>query len=339
MASKSSERQEMNKILVLQTASIGDVVLATPLLEQLHAFYPEALLDVCVKKGNEGLFAHHPFLHRVFVWDKSKPKYVHFFQLANALRDQKYDLIVTLQRFSSAGFLTLYAGARQSVGFSKNPFSFFFSHRFPHRIGKDGQIHEVERNLSLLRPWIASPQGPIRLYPSAHDDAKMSQYKTHPYICIAPKSLWYTKQFPQEKWIEFLRRMDKNDQVYVMGGKSDKAYSDKIIEASGHPRILNLCGQLSYLESVCLMRDARMNFVNDSAPLHFASAVDAHVTAIFCSTVPAFGFGPRASDASVVDVGDTLSCRPCGLHGYNACPKSHFRCGKDIDVAHLLDRL
>jgi ADP-heptose:LPS heptosyltransferase len=46
------------------------------------------------------------------------------------------------------------------------------------------------------------------------------------------------------------------------------------------------------------MKDAAMNYVNDSAPMHFASAVNAPVTAVYCSTIPAFGFGPL-SDRSI----------------------------------------
>jgi heptosyltransferase-2 len=51
----------MQKFLVIQTAFIGDAVLATALVEKLHQFYPEANIDFLVRKGNEGLFATPPF--------------------------------------------------------------------------------------------------------------------------------------------------------------------------------------------------------------------------------------------------------------------------------------
>ncbi len=47
----------MKKILIIQTASIGDVILATPLLEKLHDIYgKEAQLDILIKDGNQNLF-------------------------------------------------------------------------------------------------------------------------------------------------------------------------------------------------------------------------------------------------------------------------------------------
>ena len=64
----------MQKILVIQTAFTGDVVLATALIEKLHRFFPNAQLDFLVRKGNEGLLNNHPFLHETLIWNKKENK-------------------------------------------------------------------------------------------------------------------------------------------------------------------------------------------------------------------------------------------------------------------------
>ena len=64
----------MQKFLIIQTAFIGDVVLATALVEKLHAFYPEAQIDFLLRKGNEHLLKAHPFIHEVMIWDKKNGK-------------------------------------------------------------------------------------------------------------------------------------------------------------------------------------------------------------------------------------------------------------------------
>jgi heptosyltransferase-2 len=87
------------------------------------------------------------------------------------------------------------------------------------------------------------------------------------------------------------------------------------------------------------MKDATMNYVNDSAPMHLASAMNAPVTAIFCSTVPAFGFGPLSNKSVVIESKEKLTCRPCGLHGYRACPQKHFKCATTIESDALLASL
>jgi heptosyltransferase-2 len=179
----------------------------------------------------------------------------------------------------------------------------------------------------------------IKLYPSGKDLAHVSQFKTVKYICIAPASLWKTKQFPAERWVEFMKIIDNEIRIYLLGSKTDTFLCDEIIKQSAHLNALNLCGKLSLLESAALMKDAAMNYVNDSSPLHLASSVNANVTAIFCSTVPEFGFGPLSDNSLVVEVKEKLSCRPCGLHGYRECPEKHFNCAVKIDINLLKSRL
>jgi len=331
---------ELKKILVVQTASIGDVILTTPLIEKLHTFYPEAQIDILVKKGNESLFMHHPFLKNILIWNKKEHKYSNLLDLINVVREQKYDLLVNTQRFFSSGFLTLLSRAKKTAGFNKNPLSLFFSYRIKHLIGKKGEgIHEVDRNHKLIERWTDQKSGEMRLYPSQKNLAKMSSYKTQKYICIAPTSLWYTKQFPVEKWINFLKNVDPDLYVYFLGAQADINICQQIIVDSEHPNCLNLSGKLSFLESAALMKDASMNFVNDSAPMHIASSVNAAITVLYCSTVPEFGFGPKSDDSKIIEVNDFLDCRPCGLHGHRECPKKHFKCALDIDTKLLLDRL
>ena len=84
------------------------------------------------------------------------------------------------------------------------------------------------------------------------------------------------------------------------------------------------------------MRGAIMNYANDSAALHLASAVNAPITAIFCSTIPAFGFRPLSDKAYTIEYPEPLNCRPCGMHGKKACPKKHFRCSQ-IDIENMIE--
>jgi heptosyltransferase-2 len=87
------------------------------------------------------------------------------------------------------------------------------------------------------------------------------------------------------------------------------------------------------------MKKALMNYVNDSAPMHLASAVNAPVTAVYCSTVPAFGFGPLSDNSTIIEAFPEPECRPCGLHGLRQCPLGHFNCAETIKTEQLLHRL
>ena len=328
----------MKKILIIQTASLGDVILSTPIIEKLHHFYPEAKIDFLLKYGYEGVLRRHPYLHHVIVWDKTEKKYERLVELIRIIRENKYDLVVVVQRFASAGLMTVLSGAKMKVGFSKNPFSLFFSKRIKHQIGTSVKNpHETERNLKLIEHITDSSSFPMKLYPSKHDMALVSQYKTKKYITVSPGSLWFTKQFPEDRWVEFLMSLDEDLVVYMLGSPKEKALCERIISNSKHQNSLNLAGKLTFLESSALMKDAVMNYVNDSAPMHMASAMNASVAAIFCSTVPEFGFGPLSDNSHIIQTNEELKCRPCGLHGLKKCPKKHFKCATSIGNEQLLN--
>jgi ADP-heptose:LPS heptosyltransferase len=327
----------LKKILVIQTASIGDVILATPVIEKLHFFFPDARLDLLVKRGNEGLFASHPYLNNVISWNKTNRKKRNFYWILSDIRKDHYDAVINIQRFALTGILTAFSGSKIRIGFSKNPFSLFFTSSIKHNI--HGDVHEVDRNLKLIEKLTDSAQTKPKLYPSDKDFKRVSGYKSLVYYTISPGSLWFTKKYPQQKWVEFLSRIDKDSNVILLGSKEDHEMCDTITQLSGHKNTVNLSGHLSFLESAALMKDAKMNFTNDSAPMHLASAVNAPVTVIFCSTIPGFGFGPLSDQSFIVEIRETLDCRPCGLHGRQSCPKGHFRCAYDINVSQLTQHL
>lgn len=315
----------MQRFLVIQTAFLGDVILATPVIAELKRQYPNAKVDVLVRKGNEGLLGGNPHISSVLIWNKKDGKYKSLLRLIQTIRSNRYDEVICIQRFFNAGLLTALSKAPSRVGFGSNPFSRFFTRKIEHEFGTG--LHEVERNLKLIahHPDTLTLRQP-ELFPSQEDVEKVKALVQIPYYCIAPSSVWYTKQLPEEKWVELIKGLPVDHTIYLLGGPDDTEICTTIQQASGHPKVELLAGKLSLLQSAFLMQGAMRNYVNDSGPLHLASAMNAPVTAFFCSTIPAFGFGPLSEDTQVMEVPD-LSCRPCGMHGHRACPKGHFDCG------------
>jgi len=320
----------VNRILIIQTAFLGDVILATPVISELKRLYPAAEIDVLVKKGNESLLKNNPHIHYLVTFDKGGGKFMAVRSLIRQFRARKYDLAINLHRFGSSGILTAFSGAKKKYGFKKNPFSFLYSKKFDHSIDKG--LHEVERNLSIIKEFGAVAKKRPELFPTKEQYKKIEQYTANSFFCFAPASVWFTKQLPKDKWIELIQQKSIEGTIYLLGGKEDEVLCDEIIQSSAISNAQNLAGKLNLLESAALMSKAKRNFVNDSGPLHLASAMNAPVTAFFCSTIPAFGFGPLSDDSFISETPINLACRPCGLHGYKECPKGHFDCGKTIDV-------
>lgn len=319
----------MKRILIIQTAFLGDVILATPVVSELKRVFPEAKIDFLLKKGNESLVIGNPKINQVITFDKSSGKWKAILRLIKQCRATKYDLVINLHRFASSGMIAGFSKGKKRYGFKKNPFSFMYTKSFDHSIG-DG-THEVERNLKLISEFGCSPKTRPELFPSEKEMASVQSYLSDEFYCLAPASVWYTKQLPKEKWLELIRKIGIRKTIYLLGGKDDFELCESILNDASMESIINLSGKLNLLESAALIQKATRTFVNDSGPLHLASAVNAPVTAFFCSTVPNFGFGPLSDDSEVKEVKD-LECRPCGLHGHKSCPKGHFNCGKKMIV-------
>jgi len=307
----------MQKILFIQTAFIGDAVLGTAVVEALAE---GAEIHVMVRKGNEIFYETHPSVKQVWVWDKKK-KWSSWWQLLVNIRKQKFDTVYLAQRFFTMGIFTLLSGAKHKIGYKSGWWSRAFSLSVTHRWG-DG-VHEVERLMDLIgHEEISLP----KIYPSAEDFNSVKELQSTPYITMSPSSVWATKQAPISVWNQVVNQ-HRNATFYLLGGPADRALLDEMMSGWRDMKVVNLSGKLSLLQSAALMKGAQMNYVNDSGPLHLCSAMDAPVTAFFCSTVPGFGFGPLSSVKIVLENKEHLPCRPCGMHGKKECPLGHFACG------------
>lgn len=317
------------KILIIQTAFIGDAILSSSMFESWHKSFPNTEIDVLLRKGNEGLFTDHPYLNEVLIWDKKKDKYRNLLSLIKTIRSNKYEAVFNVQRFAATGLITALSKARIKVGYKSNPFSSFFTRKIDFQT--DQGLHEIQRNFQLLEPYLkGEPKNP-RLYPTKKDEENTQGLKKNKYLCMAPTSVWFTKQWPKENWIKLINSKSQEYRIYLLGAPSDHDACDAIKLASTHLGVENLAGKLSFLESASLMANAEMNYVNDSAPMHIASSMNAPVSAIYCSTLPSFGFGPLSSESRIIESHEDLACRPCGLHGKKECPEGHFQCSNTLN--------
>ncbi len=328
----------MQRILIIQTAFLGDVVLATALIEALRHQLPDAPIDFLLRKGSEHLLNGHPHIHKLYVWDKQQGKLKNLWGIAREVRRARYTHVINAHRGATTGFVTALSRAGERRGFSKNPFSWRYTFKAEHRFSKPGEspvLHETDRNQRLISDLCGLQPARPRLYPAPADYEAVKGYQQAPYICIAPSSVWATKRFPITRWAVLADRLPPGHKIYVLGGPGDFGLAEELIDLADRTDLVNLCGHLSMIQSAVLMSGAVMNYANDSGPVHFASALNAPMTAVFCSTHRCFGFGPLSDNSRLVELED-LYCKPCGIHGYPACPQGHFRCANDIDLNALL---
>ncbi|MCK4590291.1 MAG: lipopolysaccharide heptosyltransferase II [Candidatus Latescibacteria bacterium] len=326
----------ISKILVIQTAFIGDLVLTTPLVRAIRRGFPYARISVLAIPQTADLLVGNPHIDDVILYDKrGKERGIRaFLKLGNRLRKEHFDLAIVPHRSFRSALLTALSGIRQRIGFNTSIGAFLFTHRAFYR--KD--VHEIERNLDLLLPFgIYLEDKNPEIFPSPQDQEWVAEFlwrneiqASHRLVAIAPGSVWPTKCWLPERFTEVARLLFKKfgTMTVLIGGVADRQLCQQIAKALPSGVGAVAAGQMSLRQSAALLERCTLLLSNDSAPVHLAAAMKTPVVAIFGPTVPAFGFAPWGEGNTVVQ--KQLKCRPCGIHGGGKCPRGHFQCMKGI---------
>lgn len=336
---------DVKRILVFQTAFLGDVILTLPMVQTLKRNFPAAQIDIVTTPQAASLL-RHPAISNIIVYDKRKSQkgLNGIASISRYLRSQKYDTAIVPHRSFRSAVVVGLSGIPFRIGFSTASGKFFYTAIV--RYEKDR--HEVERNMMLLSPLgIADGRKELpSLFPSEHDIRAVDKFlfhreilKEHSMVAIAPGSVWNTKRWPAERFAALSTILAQaGHQVFVIGGEADRELGAAIKEAVQHKNFHDVTGKLTLLESAELIRRCKVVVTNDSAPLHIGVAMRVPVVAIFGATVPEFGFAPYGENDIVIET-KGLHCRPCAIHGGDACPIGTFECMKAIEAQTVYEKI
>lgn len=325
------------RMLVIQTAWLGDVVLTTPLFAALKHAWPRARLSVIVTPASAPLLANSPDVDELIVHDKKKGGLRDLGRVMAAARNGGFDLVVSPHRSARSALLTWYSRAPHRVGY----FEAACARAYNIRVRRPRARHEVERILALAAAmgvkvdWNTRP----RLVATAAERAAARELAGgKPYALVSPSSAWETKRWTPAGFAAAAGSLAARGLAVVLTGPPGDAAVGEAVAAAMTAPALNLFGRTDIRGLTALVAEAAVVLANDSAPIHIAAAFDIPTVAVFGATVPVQGFGPRASRAEVVEVSG-LDCRPCGAHGTRSCPQKHFKCMLDLDAAAVITAL
>jgi len=329
------------KILVIQTAFLGDAILTLPMIQKLKEKFPHSSIDVISIPVTKEIFECSPYVDKVILLDK-KGKHKSLFQLlhfAIQLNKNNYTRIYSPHRSFRTSLLVFLMNVENSFGFDNASFSFVYNRS----VRYDKTEHEVNRNLKLAgikvekENWKILPEinALIEVEKKVNE---LLQDISKPVVTIAPGSVWQTKKYPEEYFeiiTEYL--IEKNYFVAFIGGQSDFEICDRLFKKN-YAGSINLSGGLTIAESVQLLRKSKLLICNDSAPTHMGMAADIPVITLYCSTIPGFGFYPYNQKSISLSV-DGLKCKPCGIHGRRKCPINTFECGLKLSPDLVIEKI
>ncbi len=333
------------KILVIQTAFIGDLILTLPLIQVLNKEL-NALVDVLCIPMTSSILQNNPYINEVIIYDKKgKDKgYAKIKRIINRIKYLRYDIIISPHRSLRSSFISYKSKAEKRISFDNSSFKFFYTDLVNYEKDK----HEIIRNLSLLKPLGIERNHIIKpeLFPDEEDrktvDLLLKILKVDiekKFITVAPGSEWLTKRFPEYKYINLLKLLSERDiQIVLIGSKKDNELCSFIVDNCGSTNIKNAAGKLTLLQSAVMIGKSSLIITNDSAPLHIANAMNTRVFAIFGATIPEFGFYPIGDNDLIFET-KGLKCRPCGIHGGNKCPIKTLECMTQISESEIAEHV
>jgi len=156
------QKSEIKKILLVRNDNIGDVVCTLPCIEALRRHFPDAFIAILVCRLTEEIVTGHPYLDKVYVYDKAKHGRYKFvltawwkqWQVLREIRDDHFDLAIGIRsEFSpSQGWLVYASRACYRLGIEpskRHEKRSFFYNIFVKPMKES--VHEVERSLHVLR--------------------------------------------------------------------------------------------------------------------------------------------------------------------------------------------
>jgi len=327
------------KILIIQTAFLGDVVLTIPLIQAAKKYLKSEVSVLCIPSTKD-ILVGHPDIDEIIVYDKKgKDRGIfNLFKLAKKIREKKYDTVLIPHPSFQSGFLAYLSGIKKRVGFCNSAGRFFLTKCIPF----DKDKCQLERYLDLMQYFgFELEKEKTKIYIDKKSDeyadstldpsTSSGQVAQGRYFGINPGSVWATKRWLPERYAELSDKIvDKFGGKIIIFGGVDDIDTASIVEKNMKKHPINLAGKTTLKQLTALIKRCRVFITNDSGSMHIAAALDIPTVAIFGPTVKRFGFFPYSDKAVVIE--KDIKCRPCDRHGSNKCPRNHFNCMNKVTV-------
>lgn len=342
------------RILVIVTRQIGDVLLATPLVHAARLRWPNARIDVLGFSGTLAILEGNPDIGELINvapgagWRRSWP-------LIRSLW-RRYDLALIAQYSDRAHLYGLIAARTRSGQVPAGPKGRWKRRMLAHSVDLGGQQgHAAREKLNLLAPWVPSP--PSKVIPPASrplpDD--IASRLVPGYVVMQTPSRVRYKQYPLAYCAEVVAGLARQGrQVVLTGGPSagDRDFVANVVQLAGAPGVLDVCGRLDFNQLATLLSDAALFIGPDTSITHLATACGAPVVALYGPVDPNL-WGPVPVDGlpqppyersgyhqrrnNVILLQGNQACVPCNGAGCDRHDNSLSQCLETMAPERVLD--
>lgn len=333
------------RILVVRTDRIGDVLISTPVLKALRDHYPTSFIAMMVSPITKDLVEGNPYVDQVIIFDKDKKHRGLLATLSFSKKLKKYgfDVALILHPTLRVHLICFLAAIRERIGYNRKA-PYFLTQQIFHK-KEEGQKHELEYNFDLLKTLGISEVSrqlymPIResserfVEELLREQGIRSQDKI---VAINPAASCLSKLWPLQKFAQVIDHLIESYRVKVLivADEPHRSLSEELLSLT-KTRPMDFTGRFNLSQLASLFKRCVLVISNDSGPVHISVAVGTPVIAIFGRNQPGLSplrWGPLGPSDAILH--KKTDCAPCLAH---ACTR-HFKCLEAISVEEVLEHV
>jgi len=295
------------KILIIRLSSIGDCVLASPVVEALRERYPATHISWLVQPKSLTVVSGLPGLSDTLVWDDRQHPTASLLTALGRVWRAHFDVVLDLQGTRKVGLFMLAARLsgtpRRISGTSSKPLALWCSNE---RAPESERLHARFFYLRRAAQLDIAPDAPERFYPRVPVCEEHRQFARdflaaadfHPEHRLIGFNLGASR--PQNRWpCERFARLahalladDDEARIITFGAAADaplmhafEAAFEAQLPVRGasewRERVLSGVGRLNLLQLAAVTERCSAFVTADTGPMHIAAAVGAPVLALF----------------------------------------------------------
>lgn len=355
-------KSKINKMCIIRLDEIGDVVMTTPFIRELRRNFPKAEITLIVKSQTYNLVELCPYVDKILTFNRYAGRFSFFINIFKAysfskkfLQKEEFDLCI-IPRWDTdvygASYLAYFSKAKRRIAYSecvsiaKSIENKGFDDFFTDVITKTEHLHEVERNLDVIRFFGGEIFNENLELWISKDDYKSTNNiidKEKINILFCPSAGSKRREWDIDKYCEVLNLLNKkfDFKLIVLGDIKNTFKVLQNLKEKYSGEVIDLVGKTTLRETVALMKRADVFIGGDTGPMHIAAACKIDGVVVSCH--PKNGdihhgnspkrFGPWKSPLVVLQPEQGLDdCR-------DGCNKNYAHCINQITVEKVYREL
>ena len=302
MKHKQAETILLNaeRIAVVRTDRLGDMVLTLPLARALKERFPKASIEMIARSYTMPLLYQSPVLDAVHCLDEKS--------IREIFQSQKYDAVFFPRPVFDEALVAFTTRVPLRIGSAYRWYSPLFNYRIPdHR--KVAEYHEAQYNTRMLGHILHKEVPTGLVIPVVKQDAVSrindlfhEHIITEPFIVLHPASRGSAYEWSAENFAMLTQSIHQKTEVkIVITGTQSESEKCSVVKERCESAI-NLCAKLNLDEMIALLARTSLLVANSTGVLHIAAALGKPVLGLYPNTphISAKRWGPYSPSARII---------------------------------------